>query len=163
MDICAICGRKIVRTGSNWLIKDGMVIHKKCPINKNTLSDEDKKARRELLDKISYYIETKPSDWIAETGLNFQKIAKQIKQLKYDGYTYQEQLWALNRIVDKDGVFYGYTRVVNNIAGVIAKKRENDLKKTTFREQNTSTNEEKSPKTEQAFDLSTMLEESEDW
>lgn len=151
---CALCGRNIVSTGSNYVIKDGTTIHKKCPTDKVKLSTEEKQDLLSLKNRISYWLEIKPRGYVAQTGLNFMKVNVQIKKLKDDGYTYKEQLYALDKIVEKQDGFYGYTAVVNSIAGVIAKKREFD--KALIKSKETK-------QTNINFDLSKLLTEEDDW
>lgn len=155
MDICPICGKKIVRTGKNWIVNGDALIHKKCPKDsKPKLSKEESQDLSSLKDRISYWLQVKPKGYVVETGLNFMKVSMQIKKLKDQGYSYKEQLYTLDAIVEQQGGFYGYTAVVNNISGIIAKKREHDR----ILEQSKA-----SKQTTISFDLGKLLSEGDDW
>lgn len=155
MDICPLCGKKVVRTGKNWVVNDCVLIHKKCPKNKKPkLSKEESQELLSLKNRVSYWLETKPKGYVVDTGLNFIKVSLQISQLKEQGYSYKEQLYALDEVVKQQGGFYGYTSVVNNIHGIIAKKREHDR----LLEQS-----KKSKQETIGFDLGKLLNEGDDW
>lgn len=151
---CALCGKTIVSTASNYIIKDGVAVHKTCPQSKPKLSVQEKQDLLTLKNRISYWLEIKPKGYVATTGLNFTKLSVQIGKLKQQGYSYQDQLYALDKIVEKQDGFYGYTAVVNNIAGIIAKKREYDkaIKKSKDIKQSTI-----------KFDLNKLLAEEDEW
>ena len=125
-DVCPICGKKVLRTGSNWAVNDGVLIHKKCPKVTSTLSKEESRDRKMLLDEIANLLAFKPRGYVADTGLNWMKVNRQIKQLKDKGYSYADQLYALGQVVILQDGFWGYTAVVNNIDPIMLKKREKD-------------------------------------
>lgn len=155
MDICPICGKKIIRSGSNWVLNGDTLVHKKCPKDtKPKLTKEESQDLLSLKNRISYWLETKPKGYVAETGLNFMRVGKQIKSLKDQGYSYKDQLYALDEIVKKQGGFYGYTAVVNSISGTMAKKNERDraLEKSKASKQ-----------TAIGFDLGKLLSGEDDW
>lgn len=155
MDVCPICGKKIVRTGKNWVLNDGVLVHKKCPKeSKPKLSKEESQDLLSLKDRVSYWLQMKPKGYVVETGLNFMKVNMQIKKLKDQGYSYKDQLYALDVVVEQQGGFYGYTAVVNNIGGIMAKKHERErvLEKSKASKQTTI-----------GFDLGKLLSGEDDW
>ena len=161
MAICPLCGKRVVQNKGNATILNGQVVHKNC--NKNTnikpkLSSDEKQDRQKLLDEISKQLVMNPRGYVAETGLNFTKVSVQIGELKKRGYSYKDQLYALNEIVKKQEGFWGYTAVVNNIAGVIA-KRDEQLR---IREQVKKQTEQKDAYSSMT-DLHLLMDESEDW
>lgn len=130
---CPQCGRIIRPTGKNknFISVDGVLYHKKCPTEKkNVLSEEEKVAWNNLRDAINSYIERdrkrSKSEYVRERGFNWQKIMKMIKQLKADGYSYEEQEYALHKVVAMNGIFIGYQVVVNNIAEIISLKQKTE-------------------------------------
>lgn len=125
-DVCPICGKKVVRTGSNWVVNDGVLIHKKCPKKTIKLSAEESRDRKKLLDEITNMLAFKAKGYVVETGLNWMKVNMQIKQLKDKGHSYADQLYALEQVVILQNGFYGYTAVVNNIDSIMLKKHERD-------------------------------------
>ena len=125
MEKCSKCGRNIKLGSSNWVERGGKFYHIKCPKAK-TLSVEESREYKELIDKVNGYLNTKPSDWLKQSGLNFMKVANQIKQLKDKGYSYQDQIYALDYLVEHKGAFFGYTHVVNNIQWIIEQKQRRD-------------------------------------
>ena len=151
MDICPICNKGIRRVGSNWLVKDNVLVHKKCP--KTKLTKEESQDLQKLKDKISYWLATRPKGYVVDTGLNFTKVSMQIKKLKDQGYSYKDQLYALDMVVKQQDGFYGYTAVVNNIVGIIAKKQEHDK---VLQQAKTS------KETKIGFDLGKLLDGSDD-
>lgn len=162
MAICPLCGKRVVAGKGNATIVDGQLIHKNCNKNtkSNSLSPQEKQDRKELLDAISQHLEVHPKGYVAETGLNFTKVSIQIGKLKKEGYSYKDQLYALNRVVEKQGGFYGYTAVVNNIVGIIAKRD----KVAQVRDKFTSKQHNIVKQQPMSMDLSKLMdEESEDW
>lgn len=133
---CPQCGRTIRPTGKNHVSVDGVLYHKKCPTERKTvLSEEEKVAWDSLRDAINLYIERdrkrSKSEYVRLNGFNWQKITRMIKQLKLDGYSYEDQEYALHKVVSMNGMFIGYQVVVNNIAEIISIKRriEESVKK----------------------------------
>lgn len=128
---CPQCDRTIKLTGKNHVLIDGKLYHKKCPTEKKAvLSDEEKESWNRLRDAINYYIERdrkrSKSEYVRKNGFNWQKIMKMIKQLKKDGYSYEDQEYALHKVVAMNGIFIGYQVVVNHIAEIMSVKREDD-------------------------------------
>ena len=117
------------------------------------------KIYRELTNRIRYHEKLHGSEWVRQSkGLNFKKIANQIKELKDKGYSYEDQLYALNYIVEhSNNVFFGYTHVCNNIDWIMEKKRQHDKKVEQLE------NAKNTPVQEQTYDLSSMLESEDDW
>ena len=117
------------------------------------------KSYRELTNRIRYHEKLHGSEWVRQSkGLNFKKIANQIKELKDKGYSYQDQLYALDYLVGySNDTFYGYTHVCNNIDWIMEKKRQHDKKVEQIQ------NKKDSPVQEQTYDLSSMLESEDDW
>lgn len=162
MSVCPLCGKRVMANKGNATIVDGQLIHKNCNKNKrsNSLSPQEKQDRKELFDAISQHLETHPRGYVAETGLNFKKVGIQVSQLKKQGYSYKDQLYALHRVVEKQQGFWGYTSVVNNIAGIIAKRdKMNQTRDKFISKQHNTDKVEKQP-----YDLSKLIDsESEDW
>lgn len=124
---CPLCGKRVVAGRGNSTIVDGVLVHKRCPnSNKNKTQEPDMKDKKELIEAIKVHLALRPKGYVVETGLNFMKVFGQIRQLKDKGYSYKEQLYALDKVVEKQGGFYGYTSVVNNIDVIIIRKREQD-------------------------------------
>lgn len=152
--ICSVCGKKIIPSKGNFVLVGGQPIHKKCPKDsKSKLSKEESTDRKVLLEKVSEYLVSCPKGYVAESGLNFTKLSVQIGKLKKDGYSYKDQLYALNEVVKMQNGFWGYTAVVNNIYGIMKKKHDYD-----------KVIEQSKTKTEQVveFDLGTFMKESDD-
>lgn len=126
MSNCPLCGKRIVASRGNCTIIDGQMVHKRCPIDKPKISKEDSENFKKLTDKVSYYLVHCPRGYVVDTGLNFRKVIGQIRTLKDKGYSYKDQLYALDKIVEMQDGFWGYTSVVNKIDFVIGKKREKD-------------------------------------
>ena len=126
---CPQCGRGLRPTGKNIVSVDGVLYHKKCPTErKAVLSDEEKIAWNNLRDAINEYIERdrkrNKSEYVRMNGFNWQKIMKMIKQLKADGYSYEDQEYALHKVVAMNGIFIGYQVVVNRIAEIMSVKQK---------------------------------------
>lgn len=137
---CPQCGKVIRPTGKNFISVDGVLYHKKCPTERKTiLSDEEKEAWNNLRDAINSYIERdrkrSKSEYVRMNGFNWQKIMKMIKQLKADGYSYEDQEYALHKVVGMNGMFIGYQVVVNNIAEIMSVKKNMDSQKRKITEE----------------------------
>lgn len=151
---CELCGKRIVPTGKNFVIVNDKPCHKKCPKPKQRLSKEESEAYKKLTDNITYYLKYKPKGYVADTGLNFKKVINQIKQLKDRGYSYEDQIYVLDKVVEKQDGFYGYTSVVNNIDMIMADKRVTEQQQKRMVEIKTE---------EVAFDLGKLIDSEEDW
>lgn len=154
---CALCGKRIRTSGSNFKLFDGQYIHKKCPATKQTMSKEDKKDWDELRDVINNAYVNKPCGFYAEEpkkSLNWTATTTKIKALHNDGYSYKDIKYACEVIFDEMGGFWGIGAVVNRIESVIAKKRALDKKLESSVTYTNNTSE---------VDLSKMLEKDEDW
>lgn len=152
--ICTLCGKKVMPTGKNFIMVDGKPYHKKCPTPKQRLSKEESEMYKKLINGIAYYLKFKPKGYVVDTGLNFKKVINQIKQLKDRGYSYEDQIYTLDKVVEMHDGFYGYTSVVNNIDMIMAKKRvaEQQQKRMVQVE-----------KEEVIFDLGKLIDSGEDW
>ncbi len=130
---CEKCGKKIFLDKSNWKIMDqGGYVHNKCPASKNTLlTVEEQLSYRDLMDRIKYHQINNPKGYILETGVNYKYAAQRIKGLKDDGYSYEDQLYALDKIVEIQNGFLGFGSVVNNIVRLVAErdKQQDQLSK----------------------------------
>ena len=78
------------------------------------------------VNKRKYDRKRSKSEYVRKNGFNWQKIMKMIKQLKKDGYSYEDQEYALHKVVAMNGIFIGYQVVVNHIAEIMSVKREDD-------------------------------------
>lgn len=121
---CVLCGGNVNILKGNSALLDGQVVHKKCPSKKPKLSEEEKEKLNELKECI---------EWMAvkhEKPTNWALISKQIKDMKEEGYNYEDQLEALKYTYKVDGdVFWGYGRTRKFIAHALYhKKREQDYK-----------------------------------
>lgn len=150
---CSLCGRTVRTDCSNWVEKDGKIYHKKCPSDKK---QTDGSLHKQLMDRVNYHLNMNPSDWLKNSGLNFQKVAMQVDNLKKRGYSYEEQLYALDYLVEMKGVFYGYTHVVNNIAWIIDKKKLQEEKLAIV-------DLNKSESNNGNIDLSSLINEGDGW
>lgn len=121
---CVLCGKRVNPTKSNFILLDGnKPAHKKCPSAHKSKLDPDRKI---LIDEVYNQFNTNAKGYIADSGFNHYKLLNQIKTLYEYGYSYQEQLYALKKVVEKQNGFYGYTSVVNQISRIIAQKRKRD-------------------------------------
>lgn len=121
--VCSKCGKTIRLTCSNWKEKDGEYMHKKCPGAKGGILDDAEKIQyRALTDRVKYHFINNASDFIAKTGVNFKYLAPKIKQLKEDGYSYEDQIYALDQTVEIQGAFNGFGAMVNMIPRIIAER-----------------------------------------
>jgi hypothetical protein len=131
--ICPRCGKRIVsRNGEyvNAALVDGEVIHKKCP--KPKMSKEDAKAYVALRDQIAHYVCVSAKGYITQQGQSWKSVAKMIKEMKDQGYSYEDQLYALDKTVELQNGFYGYGSVRNNIERIMyLKNRKVQLKQET--------------------------------
>lgn len=153
MAVCHLCGRRIVTTGSNYIIVDGELVHKKCPISKPKPKADP--SKNELIKAVYDYYATCARGYIVENGFNRYKLLNQIKQLYEQGYSYEDQHYALDKVVKMQDGFWGYTAVVNKIDCIIAKKREKDKVKESIA---------KHKVTQQPLDLSSLvIDEDEEW
>lgn len=123
MAICPLCGKIVKPTQKNATIIDGVICHKKCPEARKKPVDPNKKL---LIDEIYHQFETNAKGYILNTGFNHYKLLNQIKVLCERGYSYQDQLYALKKVVESQDGFYGYTSVVNQISRIIVQKRKRD-------------------------------------
>lgn len=148
--ICPLCGKRVVPSGKNAVIVDGQVCHRKCPNSKPVKTDPWKKA---LIEEVYNKFNNNAKGYIATTGFNHYKLLGQIKKLHELGYSYQDQLYALRKVVESQDGFYGYTSVVNQISRIIAhkRKREEVLESTKKKQQQ-----------EVSFDLGKLMKESDD-
>ena len=151
--ICSVCGREIKMSCKNWKLVDGKPRHIKCPTGKPRLSVDDSKKYRQLMDRITYHLNINPRGYIKDTGLNFKKVANQVKDLKSRGYSYDDQLYALDECVKVKNGFWGYSSVVNNISWIIDRRNQIEAKKKKAKQ---SVVEQKT------YDLSDMIKEKED-
>ena len=165
MDICPLCGRKVVRTSKNVLLVDGNLCHKKCPKSKvdRTLSEQDKEDYKKLTDLIVKYRNECPKGFYQENPnvrLNFKALTPRIKKLKEQGYSYSDMIYALNECIDTQGGFWGFGSVENRIQDIIERKKQREEKenKLAFELEHKETFHGN-----KQVDLSKMLEEDDKW
>lgn len=158
-DICAICGRKVVRTSSNCILKDGCFIHKKCPKPK-VLNTSDKEDYNSLRDKLSHYATTCPRGYLEGKTMNFARAMQVVKKIHDDGYSYTEIEYALDKVVEEQNGFWGIKAVENRIDVIIARKHVQDKKKEKLKEQ---MNEVEYKDTYKEVDLSKLCERDNEW
>lgn len=152
MAICPLCGRRVMPSGNNCIIVDGTLVHKKCPTATKKKSDPSK---NELIKAIYDYYAECPRGYIVENGFNKYKLLTQIKQLYEQGYSYEDQHYALDKVVEMQNGFWGYGAVVNKIDCILAKKHKIDEVKKSVANHTV---------TQQPFDLSKLiLDEEDEW
>lgn len=129
---CAICGKTIVQSGSNWKIiedSDGnkAFVHKKCPKPKSQLSDEERESFNNLKNKITTYATTCPMGIIKERPMNFKYAMQIVGQMKSRGFSYDDISYALDKVVELQNGFWGMGAVNNKIEVIIEQKRQHDV------------------------------------
>ena len=153
---CEICGRKINPSKNNFILIDGnKAVHRRCP--REPLSKEESEKYKQLMDRITYHLNVNPRGYVCETGLNFKKVAIQIKTLKDKGYSYEDQLYALEETVKAKEGFWGYSSVLNNIGWIISKRNEKLKKQEQIKK--IAKNDKAA---QQIYDLSDMIKEDND-
>lgn len=136
----------------NSTIIDGKIVHKKCPTINNKKKEQDPN-KLALIEEVYRQFSLYAKGYIKEGGFNHYKLLNQINKLHEEGFSYQEQMYALNKIVKEQNGFYGYTAVVNNIHSIISKKRMKDnIKKDSCKNNNKDV----------VFDLSKILKGGDD-
>lgn len=152
--ICPLCGKRVVPTGKNAVIVDGHVCHRKCPNSQPVKPKQQDPDKKLLIDEIYNQFALHAKGYIKDNGgFNHMKLLGQIEKLHDNGYSYTEQLYALNKVVESQGGFYGYTAVVNKIASIIARKRLEDEVKQKAENHKQET---------VSFDLGKLMKESDD-
>lgn len=129
MKICPLCGKRIIQRNGEWAnacLVDGVLTHKKCPIPKKKLPPEESKALKALRERITYQVTYHAKGYVKESGMNWMRVNRLIKELKNKGYSYDDQLIALDETVKIQGGFYGYGAVRNNIDKIIYRKRKKE-------------------------------------
>ena len=124
---CEACGKKINTTiNNNYNALDGVFTHKKCPANSGVkLSVEDMKTKRELTDAIQWI--NRKQNGSDLTTPQWGLINRKIKELKEDGYSYEDQLYAFKWYFDKsENVFKGYGIIGFIIANVMKEKHKQE-------------------------------------
>lgn len=121
---CVVCGKDIRLKMSNWRInKDGQYEHIHCPSKK--IKEQEKEGYKKLTKKIKRYIIEQPRGYLKDNGgLNWMHVEKTIKKLRDDGYSYTDQLYALDKIVEQDNGFFGYGQVETKIGITIDKRNK---------------------------------------
>ena len=130
--ICPICGHKIIQrkgkypNGTLILDENGkcVMIHKKCPDIGHKLSYEDSIDRSELLNQVIAYKTNIPKGYVADGKFSGRRVQNVTDSLNERGYSYKDQLYALNKIVKQQGGFYGIGALENNIAEIIYERDE---------------------------------------
>lgn len=154
-DICKICGRRIIRKSANWMLKDGCMIHKKCPSSKQSVISASERAEYDhLRDRLKEVSITCPRGYLAEHQMNFARVMQSVKRMHDNGYAYGEIEYALDVVVEDQKGFWGIGAVENRIDVIIMRKRK-------FEERKENTQKVKS--TYDSLDLSAMMAKSEEW
>ena len=83
--------------------------------------------------------------------------SSQIKTLKDKGYSYEDQLYALEETVKAKEGFWGYSSVLNNIGWIISKRNEKLKKQEQIKK--IAKNDKAA---QQIYDLSDMIKEDND-
>lgn len=153
MEKCLVCGGRVNTSKGNCMKVDGGYTHKKCP--KDTqLNNSEKEQWISLRNTINEQYITRPSDYYKEHSLNWKAVTNQIRQLREEGYTYEEIEYATKEVFKEFGLFFGFGGVVNRIVGIIAKRNK---KAEAMKNIKSKTTESKS------IDLTNIINESEEW
>ena len=116
---CVVCGKGLQTTAKNSVFNSGVWSHKRCPSREKKMTPEEIKAKRDLTDRIQLLAIKH------DRSLNWFMITGQIKKLLEEGYSYDEQLYALNYVYDKDdSEFWGYGRVAKFVEHARAHKKK---------------------------------------
>lgn len=154
-DTCKICGRRIVRKNSNWMLKDGFMIHVKCPTSKQSVIPASERTEYDhLRDRLKEVSITCPRGYLAEHQMNFARVMQSVKRMHDNGYTYGEIEYALDVVVDEQKGFWGIGAVENRIDVTIMRKKKYEERKE---------NTQKVKNTYDSLDLSGMMTKSEEW
>lgn len=122
---CEVCGQGARTTAKNYVFINGIHQHKKCPAKAdNKLTSEEIKDKKDLTDAIDWTIRKQgkaklsPAQW--------SMVTSQIKKLKEQGYTYQDQLYAFKWYFDesKGNEYKGYGIVSYIIEEALQEKNE---------------------------------------
>lgn len=121
---CIKCGKNVNLEKKNCReTMHGEYAHVKCPgVVEAVLDDDERKQYRALTDRIKYHHENNAAGYVLTQGVNYKNLTPKIKQLKDDGYSYEDQIYALDKTVELQNGFIGYGSVVNNIVRIIAER-----------------------------------------
>lgn len=154
MDKCVICGKAIRRTGSNWIMTQNGITHRKCPKDKTQMSEQESIEYKSLRDRIAYHCTNNAKGYISENGMNFMRALQVVKQLHEAGYSYSEIEYTLDETVEQLNGFWGIKQVSNRIDLIVAKKRKLDSKRESMQ----------TTKTEKVtFNVDKILQEYDEW
>lgn len=121
---CVLCGRTIRTDGKNYKETPQGLVHIKCPTYPLA---SDGKDYFKLMDRIEYHMINNARGFLAEnTKINYNKLYGQIRRLKDKGYSYEEQLYALDKTVEEMNGFWGYKCVCDRADVIIGRKRKKD-------------------------------------
>lgn len=127
---CPLCGHYIIQRNGQYtngkLIKaeDGqyVMVHKKCPNIKPQMPKDEKIALSNLLNQVVIYKTTCPKGYVAQGKFNGKNVQSTVKRLYDMGYSFEDQLYALDEIVKEQGGFWGIGALENNIREVLYKR-----------------------------------------
>ena len=129
--VCPCCGKKMVisERSKNFIVVEGVIMHKKCPAEK--MSEEDAKYYQQIKDQLKIYSTSHKyckNDYIKKYGFNWARTCQRIKELTKKGFSYEEILYTLHQVVMEQDGFYGFGAVVNNIERIVERrKKQKDL------------------------------------
>lgn len=129
MPTCPLCGKRIIQRKGEWAnasLVDGVLTHKKCPKPHKELPPDEAKALKTLQERIEYHLFHNAKGYILESGMSWQRVNWIIKELKDKGYSYEDQLIALDETIKLQKGFYGYGAVRNNIDKIIYRKQKKE-------------------------------------
>lgn len=156
---CILCGKRVNPNKGNFVLLDNdKPAHKKCPCKneKHKMTKEESASYKKLLSKIKYYATEKPMGILKERPMNFAYATKIVKEMHDRGFSYDEILYSLDKVVDMQGGFWGVGAVNNRIDCIIERKRK--INEFTSKQHNI-VKQQPMP-----MDLSKLMdEESEDW
>lgn len=136
---CVVCGKNMLTSSKNAIFNSGVWSHKKCPSKQKKMSPEEAMVKRELTDRIQFLAIKH------DKCLNWSLISNQIRQLYEEGYNYEEQLYALNYVYEKDGdEFWGYGRIRKFVEHARAHKKKMDEYENRKRKEEAENTEEQS-------------------
>jgi hypothetical protein len=138
---CEVCGKLVDTQKNNYVFANGCHQHRKCPSQPQKLSEQDKIDRRNLTLAIESVV-VKQLKVKKLTDAQWGKIQHQIKKLKDEGYSYQDQLYAFEWYFSKNNNYMGYGIISYIIEEALADRekqekmahREPDVDQEMFRQ-----------------------------
>ena len=125
MEYCSVCGKRVSVGKNNCIQNDnGSYRHKKCPKTKEPTGDHS--AYKKLKERIQYHFNENAKGALLQYGLNWYGITPKIKKLKEVGYSYEDQIYALDEVVKANDGFWGYGSVEKHISRIIYQRDKHE-------------------------------------